>query len=86
MILKKIAVILLACGSMLLLFVNASYAVLQNKDFLRCHDDAKLVISENNGLPQTNRPTIADYFLLSSNLIKQETSRLCRCNNKIGCC
>jgi len=72
--LKKNAVILLACGRMLLFFVNVSYAFFRNNDFLRCDDDAKLVISGNNGLPQTNRPTIADYFLLSSNLIKQETS------------
>jgi hypothetical protein len=86
MILKKNAVIFLACGSILLFFVNAFHAVFRNKEFLSCHDDAKLVISGNNGLPQTNLPAIADFFLLSSNLIKQETSQLCRYNNKIGCC
>ena len=86
MLLKKIAIVLLACGIVLLFFSIAFSTVFQNKDCLRCHDDPKLVISWKNALPQTNRPTIADYFLLSSNLIKQEISQLRHCSDKIEYC
>lgn len=49
MILKKIAIVLLACGIVLLFFSIAFSTVFQNKDCLRCHDDPKLVMSGKKG-------------------------------------